>query len=346
MTRTPTRADIAIDVRHAVPGDEEGIAALFDHVYNDGYIDAECTAPALIRPRLAGREDPWVIVVADGAVVGSLMARHDPDIGGYELGRAVIHPDHRGRPETNTAVEMLVGDTMRRPDGEVLFGFVRSERARRKISRAPLQIAWTAATDGMHVVLGEREDHLFGMAFHPGHRVTRVLPRRSILSPGSAVAREVDRLRSAVISGDYPVRIAGGASGRYCHESSHGRVLYSVFERSRAAVVAAVDADTPEGVRRVLWEILDGAAPVRIEHLTVHLLADKVSVIEELRRSDGQRPARRFTACGYRPGWHKNGDARYDCVTLAARTSTQIPNRSDLHARIEGIHRSFPPVTG
>ena len=118
---------------------------------------------------------------------------------------------------------------------------------------------------------------------------------------------------------------------------------YAVFEPSRAAVVSAVEGDTPGDVRRVLWEVIDGAAPSKVEHLTLYALADKLPVIEELCRPGREDPARRFAVRGYLPGWHKDGEARYDCVTLTAQSSEQIPDRHGLDAWIEGVYRSFPP---
>jgi hypothetical protein len=98
-------------------------------------------------------------------------------------------------------------------------------------------------------------------------------------------------------------------------------VSYAVFERSRAAVVGAVEGDTPDDVRRVLWELIDGATPSKIEHLTLYALADKLPVIRALCRPSRDDPARRFAVCGYLPGWHKEGAARYDCVTRTGTVS-------------------------
>lgn len=334
---------VGLDVRPATVADADGIAALFELVYGGSYPFADAVDPDQIRRIVAGSDHLWMLVLAAGTVVGSVMARRDPGNASYELGRGVVHPDRRGRPEPGMALDELLRDTMARPDCELLYGEARSERARRKFGRAAaLRYAWTGTSGGRYVVLGEREEHLFGMSFNVERAVTRIVPRRSVLLPGSSVAREIGGLRSVTRVGDYPDRISARGVGGYIHESDRGRVSYSVFESSRSAVVSAVEAETPADARRVLWEVLDGAAPVKIEHLTLHALADKLPVIEELCRADPDDPARRFAVRGYRPGWHKEGPARYDCVTLTAQVSEQIPNRNDLGPLIAGVYRSFP----
>jgi hypothetical protein len=338
-----TRAPAEIDIRHAGVDDAEGITALFDRVYRGGYHLAECADPALVRRTIASGEHPWVLVLANGAVVGSVMARHDAGHARYELGRVAVDVDYRGRSDLGVALEVLLRETTGRPECEMLYGNVRSERARRKFRRYAGGWAWTGADGGMYVLTGEREEHLFGAAFHPERRVTRIAPYRSVLLPGSAVAEQIGRLRSVTRTGPYPARISAGGPGGCTHESSRGRVSYSIVEASHAAVVGAVEADTPGDVRRLLWEILDGAAPSKVEHLTLHALADKPSVIRELCRPDRGDPGRRFAVRGYLPGWHKEGAARYDCVTLVAWTGEQIPNRFGLDPLIEGVYRSFAP---
>ncbi|WP_432838431.1 hypothetical protein [Dactylosporangium sp. CA-092794] len=342
MSIRQARLSAEVDVRHATTGDADGIVALFDRVYHGGYHMPECADAALVRRTVASGDHVWVLALAAGAVVGSVMARHDPGNGSYELGRAAIDQEYRGRADVGAALDVLLRDTVRRPDCELLYGNVRSERARRKFGGDPMGWAWTGADGGMHVLHGEREEHLFGMAFNPERPVTRIVPHRSVLLPGSAVSSAIERLRSVVRTGAYPVRIcAPGASG-HSHESGNGRVAFSVFEPSRAAIVTAVEADTPGDVRRLLWELVEGAAPSKVEHCTVHVLADKLPLIEELCRPDHADSARRFAVRGYLPGWYKDGASRYDCVTLTAHAGEQIPNRFGLDALIEGVYRSFP----
>ena len=338
-----TRHDAGIEVRHATPGDADGIAALFDRVYRGGYHLAECTDPDLVRRTVASGEHLWVLTLAAGTVVGSVMARRDPGNGRYELGRAAVDQDYRGRAGIVAASEVLLRDTVRRPDCELLYAFLRSDKPLRRFGWEAAGCRWTGADGGMHVLMGEREEHLFGMAFNPGRTVTRIAPRRSVLLPGSPVAREVGRLKAVTHTGDYPARIAAPGVSQHTHESGRGRVSYALFEASRAAVVSAVQGDTPGDVRRVLWEVIDGAAPSKVEHLTLYALADKLPVIEELCRPGCEDPARRFAVRGYLPGWHKDGAARYDCVILTAQSSEQIPSRHGLDAQIEQVYRSFPP---
>ena len=338
-----TRPCAEIEVRYATAYDADGLAALFDRVYQGGYHMAECTHPGVVRRAVASQDRLWVLALAAGTVVGSAMARRVPGNASYELGRAAVDQEYRGRPDVRAISKVLLRDTARRPDCELLYCEVRSEIARRMVAREFPGCCWTGTDGGMHVLMGEREEHLFGMAFNPGRTLTRIVPSRSVVLPGSPVAREADRLGQVTRAGDYPALIAAPGEGQYTHESGHGRVSYSVFEPSRAAVVSAVEGDTPGEVRRVLWEIIDGAAPSKVEHLTLNALADKLPVIGELCRPGREDPARSFAVRGYLPGWHKDGAARYDCVTLTACSSGQIANRHGLDAQIEGVYGSFPP---
>lgn len=342
-THQRTRPAAGINVRQATEDDADGIAALFDRVYHGGYHLAECTDPDLVRRIVASGEHSWVLTLAGDTVVGSVMARRDPGNASYELGRAAVDQDYRGRAGIVAASQVLLRDTVKRRDCELLYAYLRSDKPLRRFGWDAMGCCWTGADGGMHVVMGEREEHLFGMAFNPERTVTRTVPRQSVLLPGSPVAREQDRLRAAARTGDYPALISAPGPSQYTHESEHGRVSYAVFERSRAAVVGAVEGDTPDDVRRVLWELIDGATPSKIEHLTLYALADKLPVIRALCRPSRDDPARRFAVCGYLPGWHKEGAARYDCVTLTAQSSEQIPNRYGLSALIEDAYRSFIP---
>jgi hypothetical protein len=338
-----TRPPNEIEIRYATTGDADGIAALFDRVYHGGYHLAECTDPDLVRRTVASPGHLWVLALDAGTVVGSFAARLDPGTARYEVCRAAIDAAYRGRADVGAAAKVLGRDTIRRPDCELLYVKARSEISRRKCARELPGCCWTGSDGGMHVLIGEREELLFGMAFNPGRTVTRVVPHRPVVLPGSPVAREVGRLRSATRTGDYPALICAPGASQYAHESSRGRVSYSVLESSRSAVVSAVAGDTPGDVGRVLWEILDGAGPSKIEHLTLYALADKLPVIEELCRPGDEDPGRRFAVRGYLPGWHKDGAARYDCVTLTARRSEQVLRRHGLDTWIERIYRSFPP---
>lgn len=342
MTVQQAGPHLDIEVRHATPDDADGIAALYDRAYDGGYSITECTDPALVRRVLADRQHIWVLAVDGARVIGAIVARHDPANASYELCRAAVDPGYRGRANYSAVFGLSFRDAVDRPDCEMIYGYARSEYARRMFSRARLRWSWTGTDGGMHLVAAEREEHLFGMAFNPERLVTRVVPPLSILIPESAVAREITILNSMTRTGDYPSRIAAGGAVGLAHESDCGRVSYSLFELSRAAVVSAVEGDTPDDVRRVLWEVIEGAAPSKIEHMTIHALADKLSVIAELCRPDPADPIRRFTVRGYLPGWHKDGEARYDCVTLTTCSGGQIPHRLGLEARMESIYRSFP----
>lgn len=331
-----------IEIRYATPDDASGIAALYDTVYNGGYPITECTDPALIRRIVTNREHVWVLAVDGDMVVGASVARPEPVNQSYELCRGAVRPGYRGRASYGAVFDLSVRAALEQPDCEVVYIYARSERALRIFNRARPPLCWTGTDGGMHPVAGEREEHVFGMAFSPEQVVTRIVPPRSILVEGSAVAQQIAGLNSVIRTGDYPSRIAVGGTAEFTHESDYGRVSFSVSEPSRTAVVGAVEGDSPDDIRRVLWEVMDGAAPSKIEHMTVYVLADKLPVIAALCRADTGDSRGRFAVRGYQPGWHKDGDVRYDCVALAACTDEQIPMRLGSEDRIEAIYRSFP----
>jgi hypothetical protein len=341
--KTLSRVDL--DVRPATPADAAGIAGLFDRVYRGGYFFAECTDPILLGKTLTGSDYIWMVVVDDDLVVGSIASRRDPGMGRYEIGRAAVHPDYRGRSDIVAAYDAVLRGTMRQPDSDLIYAEVRSELARRTFVPEATPFAWTSANGGMYRLNGEREEHLYGAAFNPERTVIRFVPPRSVVLPGSPVAGEIARLRATAIIGDYPAQICAGGDGEQRYESGNGRVSYAMFESSQAAVVTDVHGDSPADIRQALWDLLDGAAPSKIDHLTMYALADKLPVIAELCAGGQDDPGRRFRLSGYRPGWHSDGGARYDCVTLTARTDEQIPNRFGLGRRIEDVYRSFWPWT-
>jgi hypothetical protein len=333
---------VEIEVRYATPDDVEGIAALYHRVYDGSYPVTECTDPALVRRIVTNEEHIWVLALAGDRVVGASVARPDAVNSSYELCRGAVDPGYRGRANYGGVFARSLRDAVERPDCELIYGYARSEHARTVFSRHCVSWSWTGTDGGMHRVAGGREEHLFGMFFNPERVVTRIVPPRSILIPDSAVAHEITVQQAITVTGDYPSQLAAHRAAEFTHESDRGRVSYSVIEPSRAAVVGAVEGDTPEDVRHVLWELLDGAAPSKIEHMTIRLLADKVWVIAELCRPDAGDWTRRFAVRGYLPGWHKEGDLRYDCVTLTVRLGEQIPERLGFGDRVEAIYRSFP----
>lgn len=336
-----------IQFRYATPADADGIAALYDEVYNGGYPITECTDPALVRQIVTNQEHVWVLALDGDTVVGASVARPEPVNGSYELCRSAVRPDCRGLANFDTVFRLSLRAMVERPDCEVIYGYARSERARRlfsaSFSQAGLPLSWPGTDGGLHPVADEREEHVFGMVFNPERVVTRVVPPRSIVLEDSAVAHEIALLKPIIRTDDYPSRIAAPSAAEFAHESDCGRVTFSVLESSRAAVVGAVEGDTPDDIRRVLCEVIDGAAPSKIEQMTIHVLADKLPIIAALCRADAGDSKGRFAVRGYIPGWHKEGDARYDCVTLAAYTSDQIPLRLGFEDRVEAIYNSFPP---
>jgi hypothetical protein len=106
-----------------------------------------------------------------------------------------------------------------------------------------------------------------------------------------------------------------GPPGGHHFESDSGRVTYDYFEPSRCAFVSAVDAGDPADVARCLDQLL-AAQPHRIEHLTLHVLADKRALIGRLCATPG---ASRFAMTAYVPAWYAEDEKRYDCAWLTAR---------------------------
>jgi hypothetical protein len=331
-----------IEIRYATPDDADGIAALYDGVYHGSYPITECTDPTLVRRIVANREQVWVLALDGDTVVGASVARPEPVNQSYELCRAAVRPDYRGRANYRAVFDLSLRAAVERQDCEIIYGYARSERALRIFSRASPPWSWTGTDGGTHPVAGEREEHVFGMVFNPQRVVTRIVPPRSILVEDSAVAQEITVLNSVIRTGDYPSRISAGGAAEFTYESDCGRVSFSVLEPSRAAVVGTVEGDAPDDIHRVLWEVIDGATPSKIEHMTVYVLADKLPIIAALCRTNTGDSKGRFAVRGYMPGWHKDGDVRYDCVTLAACRGEQIPKRLGFEDRIEAIYRSFP----
>ncbi|MRH87963.1 hypothetical protein GFY24_10985 [Nocardia sp. SYP-A9097] len=324
--------------RRATPADAAGIAELYDRVYGGHYPITECTDPALIGTILTERDYSWFLAVADDIVVGSSVAVPDSSNGSCEIGRAAVRPEYAGHGSFAMLFDATVADAVARPENELLYGFARSDRARYLFERIEYPIHWTGTDGGMHRVGDAREEHLIGVTFNPKHPPVRILPPNPPVRVGSLVDTELRAMIGRTATGPYPAQLTARRTTDYLHESAHGRVAYSLFEPSRAAVVGELDAHTPADVRRLLWEVVD-QAPARVEHLTVYVVADKQAVIAELCAPDVA--GRAFTACAYLPGWHRGDGARYDCVMLTLRLDGRTPLRLGFNERVEALHTSL-----
>jgi hypothetical protein len=310
-------------------------------VYGGGYPITECTDPELIRRIIANDEHIWVLTFDGDTVVAATVSRPEPGLGVYELCRAAVLPDYTGRAGFAEIFTRSVVATIQRPDCALIYGYGRSEHARRAFSRVPYPMAWVGTDGGMHTVGATREEHLIGVAFNPARETTRILPRLSVLSPDSAVADEVAKLPARTRVDTYPAVIAAGAEGAHVYESAHSRVTYSIIGTSRAMVVGTLAAETPADAGRVLREAV-AAAPEPIDHVTVYVLADKVAVLADLCHPDNLESTR-FAARAYLPGWYGLDGERYDCVTVTARLDAGEPlARLGFADRVEAIYQSFP----
>ncbi|MEV6768358.1 GNAT family N-acetyltransferase [Nocardia sp. NPDC051030] len=332
----------AIEFRLAIPADAEGIAQLYDDVYFGSYPIAECTDPTLIRRILAADEHIWVIALDGDLVVGASVGRPEPANHTYELCRAAVRREYSGRGNFAVMFDMTIDAAKARPDCQLIYGYARSERARQLFSRVSYRISWVGADGGQHMFLGDREEHLIGVCVNPDRSATRVLPPSSIVRPASLVEREIEALAAESVEGEYPAVLTPGGAAAFTHRSEHGRIWYSVFAPSRTAFISDIEAAIAADARALVWEVLDGfpMAPGPIEHATVYVLADKLELIAELCTAAGD-PKRRFTVRGYLPAWYKDGEGRYDCVVLTARTDDRLTARNGLEPLIDQIESSF-----
>ncbi|MET9485270.1 MULTISPECIES: hypothetical protein [unclassified Nocardia] len=341
MSVQPNSADTStapLQFRRAAPADAEGIADLYDRVYGGNYPILECTDPALIRTVLSERDYSWFLATADDAVVGSSVAVPDSVNGTCELGRAAVRLEYAGRGNFAVLFEATVADAAARPENELIYGYARSERSRYLFERIDHTIHWTGTDGGMHRVGEDREEHLIGVSFNPEYPPLRMLPPHPLVVADSLVDAELRAMVGRTEDGPYPERIAAVHSAEYLHESEHGRIAFSLFEPSHAAVIAGIEARSPADVRRLLHEVLDHASS-RVDHLTVYVLADKRAVIAELCTPDAT--GRSFTASAYLPGWHRENGARYDCLTLTLRLDDRTPRRLGFGEHIESLHESL-----
>ena len=340
----PVREPAEWELRPARIEDADGIAQLFHDVYKGGYPYENCTEVSLIKRTLDDGEYMWLIALdEEGSIVGSMVSRPEPG-GIYELCRAAVHPDFARRGSFAPMFDMAMEMTAARPDCEMVYGYARGELAVRAFARGPIPIAYTGTNAATHVVNGRREVNLIGSGFNfgPGRdMVTRVLPAATILDPNSWVAGAAASMRTRNITGEYPAQIASWDAGGRVHESDAGRVSYSFYEASQAVIVGTVEADSPEDVRRLLWQVVD-TSPTPVAHINVNLLADKVDVMRTLATPEGADPTRRFGACAYLPAWHKEDNVRFDCVTMAALINQPEPDPLDLKERIARMYASFP----
>ncbi|HET7505404.1 MAG TPA: hypothetical protein VFK02_30500, partial [Kofleriaceae bacterium] len=332
------------ELRSARVEDADGIAQLFEDVYTGSYPHDNCTDASVVKQTLVDGKYLWLIALdEDRKIVGSVVSRPEPG-GTYELCRAAVHPKFARRGAFAPMFDMVMEMTAARPDCELVYGHARGELAVGAFGRARLHPTWTGTNGAAYILAGRREVSLIGSSFNfgPGREtVTRVRPVATILDPSSWLAGAVAAMRTRNVTGEYPARIASWDAGGLVHESDAGRVTYSLLEASQAAFVGTIEADSPEDVRRLLWQLV-ATSGTRIEHINVNVLADKVDVMRALATPEGSDPARRFGACAYLPAWHKEGDRRFDCVTMAALIDQPEPELLDMSERVARIYSSFP----
>lgn len=348
MTVTQPVVDLDVEVRPAVPDDAEGIVAVYDRAYGGRYTVRALTDPAGVRRLIEDRRRDWILAVAGDRVVGTVLARPDLTDGRYETCGVAVDPEYQGRARVPTLLSRVVEAVLERPDCELVYSYVRSEGVRRAVTWTRAGLRWTGTDGGLHRPGAEREEHLFGLFLNRARPFTRVTPARSVLVPDSALAQEVSALEVLTRVGPYPSTLAARSAvgWEYEHESAWGRLRYAVDQSARAVEVDSVEVDGVLGVlgvRRLLEEVVDGAGPWPVEHLTINVLADKPALIAELCRPDARGPGRRFTAVGYRPGWHQQDGDRYDCVTLTARLDPRTPLSHGLGGRIAAVRAGLDP---
>ena len=175
-------ASAGIEVRHATPGDADAIAALFDRVYQGGYHLTECTDPELVRRTVASREHLWVLTLRRRY---RRRLRHGPARSRQRQLRAGPSGRRPGLPGAGGHRRRVGGAAARHGQAAGLRAALRFPavgQALRRFGWEAVGCCWTGADGGMHVLMGEREEHLFGMAFNPGRTVTRIAPGRSACS--------------------------------------------------------------------------------------------------------------------------------------------------------------------
>jgi hypothetical protein len=352
MTETAvSRAEtIDIDIRFAQPDDAENIAELYDRVYDGRFPLLDCVDPQRIRRLLTGGEHIWVIGLDSGTVVGSSVGVAERANSAYEFGRGAVLREYSGNGHFLKMFANTIVAAKDRMDSDLIYGYARSERSRMLFSYVGEQqgvpAVWVGSDGGMHPNGGMREEHLIGLTFIAQRKAVRVLPPHPFLDPETPLAAQIAELSVTTTDGAYPPVIAAGHGAEFTHVSAHGRVSYSLFSPSRAAIVSAVEGDTPDAVRRALWDVIDAAnrpgRPAQILHMTVHLLADKTEVIASLCDRGRDEAGRRFTVNGYLPAWYKHGDARYDCVVLTTRVDDLPRNLLGADETANKIYRSLP----
>jgi|SRR5271165_5260162 len=348
MVRLERTADI--DVRFAAPDDADKIAELYNRVYDGRYPILDCVDPQRIRHLLASGEHIWVIGLDNGVVVGSGVLQAEQPNSAYEMGRAVVLRQYCSRGHFQRISGHMWMAARDRMGCDLIYGYARSERSRMLFSHVSdqhgLPVAWVGTDGGMHPNGEMREEHLIGLTFFPQRNTVRVVPPHPFLDPDTPLAKHIARLSVVSVQGAYPCAIAAGWGAEFTHVSPYGRVSYSLFRPSRAAIVTGVTADTADDVRRALWDVIDRANrpgwPARILHMTVHLLADKTEVIASLCDRGRDGAGRRFTVNGYLPAWYKDGDARYDCVVLTTRVDDLPRNLLGAEKTADEIYRSLP----
>lgn len=323
-------AQPVVGYRDAEPADAEHIARLYDRVYSGGYPVTDFMDPAAVRALVTAGADVWQVATLDGQVIGSLVGEYAAWNRSYEICRAVMDPDFARGGRFGPLFESVQRACIRRPDCELLPGYARSDHMQHLCEVVHSPYAMLGSDGGMHQVSGVREEHLVVLASNPLRQVRRITPPVPFLVPGGELDRRIAPLGLGGRRGPYPAATVVGPGGEHGFECDAGRVTYDYFEPSGCAVVCAVEAGGPAEAAQCLARLI-AAQPHRIEHLTVHVLADKHDLIARLCATLG------FAVTAYVPAWYAAGDERYDCAWLTARFDRRTAIRIGTDALIRSL---------
>lgn len=346
FSRTDTSG--TIHYRHAVSEDAEKLAKLYDDVYKGGYPIVDCLDPVKVRKLVERGEHIWMVALDGDNLVGAAVAKPESWNRSYETCRSVTHGAYNGRNIGSELYAAVLQAVFHRSDCDVVFGYPRSGRMKRLLERATPPITIVGSDGGMHIVSGEREEHLFCVTYNPHVDIKRVSPVQPMYEASEGLAKLVDGFGLSTVAGGYPAERIVGPAGDGHYESSNGKVSFSYFQPSRCAAIVSAEGDDVEGVRRAVWDFVapqatppKGVPSLPLGQVSMYVLADKTDLIARLCEPFNGVPAHRFGVSAYLPAWFEKETLRYDCVLLSARFDVETPKMYETEKLISFFQEEF-----
>lgn len=307
--------------RHARDEDAEKLVKLYSDEYKGGYKVPECSVPQKFREAIQDESLFWAVAVADDKIVGAGVARPEPWNRSYETCRTVVADDFKRHGLGQVLYNMTLQFALSRQDCDFAYGYPRSDKMARLITKSEPPMDLVGHDAGMHMINGQREVCMVSVAYNPFKSLRRVVTKdiEALCSSSAGFKGVVGKFDFDNVLGEYPSRIIVGPKGDGVFESDSGSLSYADFDACKVVFITDISAQSPRDVRKTIESFLDSDSVAKrgIGYVSFLALADKLDALSAL--TVPFKGGKNANLTAYLPAWHFEGGSRFDCVHIALR---------------------------